>query len=81
MKLERVAPWIVDSDIGVLSERCSRLSHLSLVGCRALTEGTFGRSFHLYVFTSDLGVNFLTFLCFCVSAFLLLLCLFLFAVL
>ncbi|CAM6032829.1 unnamed protein product [Sphagnum compactum] len=38
LRLERVTPWMEDSDVLLLSSTCPGLCHLSFVGCQCLTS-------------------------------------------
>ncbi len=39
LRLERVTPWMEDSDVLLLSSTCPGLCRLSFVGCQCLTSG------------------------------------------
>lgn len=39
LKLERVTPWMTNNDLVILTQNCSELVELSLVGCTLLSSG------------------------------------------
>jgi hypothetical protein len=39
LKLDRVAPWMTDNDLNILTQNFRSLSQLSLTGCKLLTSG------------------------------------------